>query len=68
MLQYLNDLAVTLRIAGAGMMPFQVAIHIMVFMTTSFSTNTSLFVILEQPIHNNMEIKVSLSEQCVVEF
>ena len=60
MLQYLNDLAVTLRIAGAGMMPFQVAIHIMVFITTSFSTNTSLFVILEQPIHNNMEIKVSL--------
>ena len=60
MLQYLNDLAVTLRIAGARMMPFQVAIHIMVFITTSFSTNTSLFVILEQPIHNNMEIKISL--------
>ena len=44
-----TDTAVTFSTAGAGMMPFQVAIHIMVFITTSFSTNMSLLVIREHP-------------------
>ena len=53
----------TFKMAGAGMIPFQVAIHIIVFMTTSFSTKTSLFVILEQPVYNiiNIEIKCEKS-------
>ena len=44
------SLSLTFKMAGAGIIPFQVAIHIIVFITTSFSTKTSLLVILEQPI------------------